>query len=100
MIKELYARGEIEKRHNGKSFCICLYCCNTCKGTKFIKLTRIHDDGTPFIPLQEIIVYCHKCFGTGKNLTSDEYLELAKKQREREEDKKREKEGESNLNLS
>jgi hypothetical protein len=84
------SRGEIGRRHNGKSsFCQCPYCCNQCKGTTLVRLTRLHDDGVPYRPLQEIIVYCPYCFGTGRKLTSSEYLEFARKQREEEEDKER-----------
>jgi hypothetical protein len=44
-IKELYARGEIGRRlHNGKFFCQCSYCCSQCKGTTFVKLTRLHNE--------------------------------------------------------
>src|ERR671934_2238719 len=83
------SRGEIGRRHNGKSsFCQCPYCCNQCKGITLVRLTRLHDDGVPYRPLQDIIVYCPYCFGTGRKLTSGESLEFARKQRQ--EDKHRE----------
>jgi hypothetical protein len=88
----LYARGEIGRRHNGKFFCHCSYCCSQCKGTTFVKLTRLHNnddadddaDGIPYVPLQTIVIYCPTCFGTGRELTSKERLEFVRKQREEE----------------
>ena len=46
-IQQSYALGEFGRRHNGKFFCHCSYCCNKCNGTTFIKLTRVHEDGIP-----------------------------------------------------
>jgi hypothetical protein len=61
------ALGVFGTRHNGKYFCHCSYCCSKCKGTTFVKLTRVHEDGIPIIPLDVKVVPCPYCLGTGKN---------------------------------
>jgi hypothetical protein len=77
------------RRPSGKFFCHYSYCCSQCKGTTFVKLTRIRNnnddnDGTPYVPLQTIVIYCPTCFGTGRELNAKERLEFVRKQRERE----------------
>jgi hypothetical protein len=74
-------RRNKKKTYNGKFFCQCSYCCSQCKGTKFVKL---HDNGISLVPLQTIIIYCPTCFGTGRELTSNERLEFVRKQKQRE----------------
>jgi hypothetical protein len=66
-IKERYAKGEYGTRHNGKFFCQCSSCCNKCKGTTFLRLTRVHENGMLFTPLKIHVIKCPYCGGTGKS---------------------------------
>ena len=55
-IMEGIALGEFGRRHNGKFFCHCAFCCSKCNGTTFLKLTRVHEDGIPYIPLEVNVI--------------------------------------------
>ena len=59
--------GVFGTRHNGKYFGHCLYCCSKCKGTTFLKLTRVHEGNIPIIPLEQKIIKCPYCSGAGQN---------------------------------
>jgi hypothetical protein len=56
--------------------------CIQCRGTRFVKLTRLHDNDVQYTPRQEIVIYCPSCFGTGRELDAKERLEFVRKQRE------------------
>jgi hypothetical protein len=47
-----------------------------------VKLTRVHEDDIPYIPLETIVIKCPQCFGTGRELSNKERLEFVREGKE------------------